>query len=104
MATENGLEKLHRARVHIEYLRERRAFLETKSIALEIDIRPGSGTYEAREIAAIDWALPILEAEWDNMARLRRNLEHVENRLAALDRRGVEEDHARVDWEAPCPS
>lgn len=100
MATDEGLAKISHARKHIEILRYRRAFLQQRIEYRNVTITDAVNAFDEAEIRALDWALPVLEAEWDNLARLRRNIERVEHRLANLERRGIIEDRGgpRV-WE-----
>lgn len=100
MATDEGLAKIQQARRHIELLRDRREFITQRCASRKIDGHEASNAHDEDEIRALDWALPVLEAEWDNLCRLRRNVERTENRLANLERRGIIEDRGgpRV-WE-----
>lgn len=72
MSTENGLEKIATARRKIESLRRRHEW-----IVGQIDAMTAAGAgmhtgYLWAERTALEWALPILEVEWDNLARIRR--------------------------------
>lgn len=96
MATDEGLAKISHARKHIELLRARREFLVQRIEYRSVTHTDAVNGFDEAEIRALDFALPVLEAEWDNLARLRRNVERVENRLINLERRGVETD--RRDW------
>lgn len=85
MTCSEGLEKLQHARKNIEVLQERLDWCQTR-LSDVVDAQMGNphfnpmSTYWGRELLALEWALPILEAEWDYLARLRRELEEVEGR------------------------
>lgn len=76
MTTENGLPSLSVLRGHIEGLRRRLEWLDCRC---ERRINEGydesHNGYDRTEIAALTWALPVLEAEWDSAARFRREIE-----------------------------
>jgi uncharacterized coiled-coil protein SlyX len=99
MALEHGLVTVSRARRYIECLRDRRDYLVEKMAEMEATGRDVSHSFEASEIRALDWVLPIVEAEWDNLARLQRNIGAVENRLKARENRGLGDDlHSLPEW------
>jgi hypothetical protein len=59
MTTENGISHPKEVAKHIKHLRKRIAYIESR-------IRHGQGNiYYERELAAMAWAMPILEAEQD---------------------------------------
>lgn len=99
MALENGLEKLSRARKHIDRLRDRRLYLLDKIENLEAVGKDMSNGFERGEAEAIAWALPILEAEWDNLRRMRIQVDRIENRLGTAERYGVDPKSV-PDWQA----
>lgn len=74
MTTENGIPKTATARNYIDRLRRRYEFLVEK----EHTVGP-TKTEEVRnlmraEIAALEWAFPVLEAEADRIMRLQRKI------------------------------
>jgi hypothetical protein len=72
VSTENGMELLPHARRDIEVLRDRLDYLDGWLEAHEAATgHPDTGV-RMQEARAIRWALPILEAEWDAMARIKR--------------------------------
>jgi hypothetical protein len=57
MSTENGVSHPKEVAKYIKYLRKRIAYIESR-------IRHGQGNmYHERELAAMEWAMPVLEAE-----------------------------------------
>jgi hypothetical protein len=73
VSTEAGMESLEHARRDIEVLRDRLVYLEQWSAEREaVTGVPDTGV-RAQEARAIRWALPILEAEWDAMLRIKRD-------------------------------
>lgn len=70
MATTNGLAAPRKARRHVETLRRRHDFLVQRVAA----IGPDHSGYDDAERTALAWALPVLEAEADHLARLRDRL------------------------------
>lgn len=71
MTTENGLPRLSEIRACINILRDRMEYLEDKQ-AERIDDRLNASHWISQEIRAISFALPVLEAEYDSVLRLRR--------------------------------
>lgn len=69
MTTSDGVPRPATVRRHIQTLRDRRDFVAGRIAATPT--RPGAG-YDAAEVAALDWAIPVLEDEFDNTARLHR--------------------------------
>lgn len=70
MTTEGGIELVRHARKNIAVLERRRVYLLAK-----IDEKETIGRdtgFERSEVRALEWALPVLETEWDDIARLRR--------------------------------
>lgn len=71
MTTEDGLPPTRQARAYIETLRTRLLWIESRLVVV-----PGSGAavfYEA-ERDALAWALAVLEAEYDAIVRLHRDV------------------------------
>lgn len=109
MTTTNGVPKIHRVRQYIETLETRRSWLIQK-VNAKCEQWPHyaealrlNGTFESVEIEAIDYALGLLDADWDNLMRMRRNIERVQSRQDALDRSNS--DHTSLGsvpaWVAP---
>lgn len=74
MTTEDGLAKLQHVRRNIEVLADRLAYLEEWIAQHEAATgHPDTGV-RACEARAIRWALPVLEAEWDTLARIQRTI------------------------------
>lgn len=74
MSTEHGLALLQHARRNIEALRDRLDYLDGWLDAHEAATgHPDTGV-RALEARAIRWALPVLEAEWDALARIKRDV------------------------------
>lgn len=101
MSIESGLIRTSKARKHIERLRDRLEYLQD-SIAEAIDLGEHPNPYWQPEVDALEWALPVLEAEWDHVARLNRNVDRVENRLRSFEKRGRGVDpHSAPTWDLP---
>lgn len=74
MTTEDGLSKLQHVRRNIETLADRLDYLDGWLEAHEAAVgHPDTGV-RACEARAIRWALPVLEAEWDALARIQRDI------------------------------
>jgi hypothetical protein len=74
VTTENGLGKLQHVRRNIEVLADRLAYLDEWLARHEAATgQPDTGV-RACEARAIRWALPVLEAEWDSLARIQRTI------------------------------
>lgn len=71
MTTEQGLPKSATARRHIERLRNRLDYLDRWIADFEASTGHEENGYRRAEAEAIRWAIPVLEAEWDNLVRLR---------------------------------
>lgn len=71
MTTEHGLPRLKEIRACINILRDRMEYLEDKQ-AERIDERLNASHWISQEIRAISFALPVLEAEYDSVLRLRK--------------------------------
>lgn len=83
MTTEDGLARVKHARTAIEALRDRLAWLDQQTALWEADHgTPDPNGYRAVEARALRWALPVLEAEWDALARLHRELPEDTTRMA----------------------
>lgn len=83
MTTENGLPKVSSVRRKIETLRRRHDYLVWRIEAATAAGAESHTGFDWAERTALEWALPVLEAEWDNLARLRREtgadvVEHAE--------------------------
>lgn len=78
MSTENGLEPLKFARRDIEVLRGRLEFIAGRIEAMVAEGHVGRAGFLVAESRALAWALPVLEAEFDNLARMHRNARHIE--------------------------
>lgn len=72
MSTEDGLPKVSSVRRKIEILRRRHDFLVWRIEAMTAAGAESHTGFDWAERSALEWALPVLEAEWDNLARLRR--------------------------------
>jgi len=85
MTTENGLPLPRKVRAHIKVLRDHHAWL-----CCYADDREAIGLPAAlvrRQIEAFEWALPVLEAEWDAVTRLHREIvSPAEVRLYSFER------------------
>ena len=67
MSTENGVAPASKARRHVATLERRLTFLCER-----VAVRPDrDNAFDHAEIAALTWALPVLEAEADDLSRLR---------------------------------
>lgn len=76
MTTSDGLSKTRQVRHHLDCLNRRREFLEGR-----IDAKPEADlSYDRAELASLNWAIPILEVEWDNVARIQREIREAEAR------------------------
>lgn len=107
MSTANGLPRLKVVRQYARTLEERIDYLQEKiaaKVATHEDFHP-EWSFEAAEIAALRHALDLLDAEWDNLARLRRNVAVLANRQGAAEGRGTPENYrwAEGEWEQPNP-
>lgn len=71
MSTEQGLDTAANVNKHIDAFRDRVAFLEDR-IARTDRVHDG---WDRREVAAINWAIPVLEAERDHLIRLRQAIQ-----------------------------
>lgn len=69
MSTENGIEEHKRVQRNINIILDRLQYLQDKQ-AERIDDRLNPSHYLDMEIRALEWALPILEAERDALLRL----------------------------------
>lgn len=80
MTTSNGLPRTNKMRGYIDRLERRRVFLIARMAAYEKEHGVYAAiidrSFERQEIAALEWAIPVLETEWDNAARLHR-MHHV---------------------------
>ncbi len=74
MSTENGLAKMTHARRNIERLRSRAEFLSGRIDQYIASGHADKAGFDQGELRALEWALPILETEWDNLARIRRDV------------------------------
>lgn len=74
MTTENGAHPAPVVRNAIGVFERRREFLQCRIAERVAAGKPDSNGFDVSEVAAIDVALPILEAEWDAASRLRRSL------------------------------
>lgn len=84
--------------------------LQARIAAGEFDVH---GTFEGKEIAALTHAIDLMETEWDNLVRLRANVERIEGRNNGVERHlvhtGEEFDPAKVlkqkplHWDPPNP-
>lgn len=72
MSTENGVVRLGDARRYTERLRSRAEHLAAKVAEREAEGLPVA--YEAAELAALRWAIPLMEAEGDFIARFRTEI------------------------------
>lgn len=72
--TENGLEKVSTARRKIEALRSRLNFLHGRIREMEESGEGARTGHLHGERSALEWALPILEAEWGRLVRLRQDV------------------------------
>ena len=118
-----GLQTTKTVRGFISTLKTRRDYLAEK-LADKIANRPDlqeriasgkfnvyAATYEGQEIAALSHAIDLLEVEWDNLVRLRKNVERVEARNNGLERHlehtGQEFDptveRKPIEWDPPNP-
>lgn len=80
MTTANGLDKLQVVRRHIETLRERQDWVRQKMVdKAAAGLEPN--TYHVVEDLALGYAIEVMEVEWDHLARMRRNVKAIENRL-----------------------
>lgn len=99
---DQGLRKLKTLRAYAVTLEDRRAYLIGRlsgKVACLPDFDP-IGSYELAEIHALGHVLALMDAEWDNLARLRRNVNRIEGRLSKGD--DPEADLSiRTDWEEP---
>lgn len=68
MTTENGLPPTQYVRRNIEHLIGRMEWLQSIP-----DDRLSS--YQRSELRALEWAIPVLEVEYDSMIRLKRRLD-----------------------------
>lgn len=75
MTTENGLERAAAARRKIEALRERHDFLVQRIQEREAEGLGATNGFYRSERAALEWAIPILETEWDSLVRMRHELD-----------------------------
>lgn len=111
----NGLLKGSTLRAFTETFQDRRAWLVQK-MAEKMEARPDfdpMGSFELAEIRAIDHALALMDAEWDNLVRLQRNVARTEGRNIGLERHlektGEEFDPKMAlaqkppHWEPPNP-
>jgi hypothetical protein len=100
MAIDEGMPHPAEARKFIELLRSRRGWVETKIAKRKADGLPTG--FDVLELHALDWALPVLEAEWDNLARQHRNVQRVNRRLKS-NRPGSTQTELRTTpkWEEP---
>lgn len=80
MTTENGLVLTQHARRNIEVLRERKDFLLDKVEYLLAQGKENVTQFSLAEARALDWAITVLEVEFDNLARMQRNVRRLENR------------------------
>lgn len=97
MALENGLERTGRARAHINNLQSRRDYLVERG-----DEKRAEGTptfWIDREVEALDWVLPVLEAEWDNLCRMQKEVRRIEGRDNTAERNGTDPAKMKpVEW------
>lgn len=76
MTTENGTPKLSTIREYADVLIRRMAYLHARIEQRTADGAPDNANdYDRGELAAIGFALPLIEAQWDMVARLQR--EHI---------------------------
>lgn len=95
MTTENGMEELRHARRNIDVLREFLAYLDDWIAEHERVTGVVDTGVRAQEARAVRWALPVLEAEWDNLRRMNERyimpslnaLHSSERREAAAEKR-----------------
>jgi hypothetical protein len=83
---ETGLPTVREVGKIIETLHDRLTFLTTKVIVRREEGRVTD--WEEREIRALLFAIPIVEAEWDTYARMNRDRQAMEKRFGASERRG----------------
>lgn len=77
MTTENGFTRPPVMRARIERLRRRAEYLED-SIAAKFEQGYSETSpavmFAEKELAALEWAIPVLEAEYDAAVRLQRKI------------------------------
>lgn len=97
MTLENGLERTGRARAHINILRNRREYLVERGNEKRAE---GIPTFWIdREIEALDWVLPVLETEWDNLCRMQLEVRRIEGRDSSAERKGTDPAKMKpVEW------
>lgn len=75
MSTEHGLTKLGTIRDHCDTLMSRIVYLQTRiDQRTAAGVRDDANDYDRAELRAIAFALPLMETEWDNTARLMRDV------------------------------
>lgn len=97
MTTENGIDRIKTMRHHIETLRRRREYVLGQIEEKWPDGEPGY-TYERAEVNAIEWALPVLEAEFDAMARRRHAMDEQYQYLSRMEASGGTPKSSRFEW------
>jgi hypothetical protein len=89
VTTENGLPRTREVRAAITTLTNRRDWVLRK-IEDRLAARPAwgvEGSHEWDEVRALNLAIEVLEAEFDFVARLQRQVRHWEGRALAEERR-----------------
>lgn len=79
MTTENGVERLKDIKHYLHVLCERRSYLHARVEERLLAGENPNGYHEV-EIKALDWAIPVLEAERDSVVRLRKFILQTEGR------------------------
>lgn len=101
MTTDNGFPQNPKTiRAHINVLKERRDYLQEVKLPSVLAERPdleGKATWQGSEIAALDYAIDVLEAEWDTAARIARNLKEIR----ILMTRTTSPETRTLTWEGP---
>lgn len=80
MTTEDGLPRTSHVRNNIEVLRRRMEFLAWRIQDHDEAGRAGTLSFDVAEQRALEWALPVLEAEFDFVARWQREIRVIEDR------------------------
>jgi hypothetical protein len=71
MTTTDGLPLYKHARSYLEIIRDRLTYLEDRD-AMYRSEGARDNTFVTQEIRALRWAIPVLEAEVDDIVRLRK--------------------------------
>lgn len=91
MTTEHGVPRPKQIRSWINQLINRQEYLAEKlagwieNNGTDWDF---TNTLTYREICTYEWAIPVLEAEYDSMVRLHKNNQDIERHLEAQERKG----------------